>query len=181
MTLEAAAERWIEGYWNERHLLRTRDWLLEVEPDASEALRVAALVHDCERMFPGGPAVDPSLPPDDEEYTRVHSELSARYAAEWLREQAAPEGLVAEVDELVRLHEVGGTRGAGLVQAADSLSFLEVNGELVVRWVRDGRATPEQSRAKLDHMLARISVPRARELAEPLHERAAALLEVAVP
>ncbi len=50
---------WIEPYWNAEHLVRTRDWLLELEPDASEALRLAALTHDMERHFPGGPVDGP--------------------------------------------------------------------------------------------------------------------------
>ena len=55
MTLEERALAWIEPYWNAEHLVRTRDWVLELEPDASEALRLAALTHDMERHFPGGP------------------------------------------------------------------------------------------------------------------------------
>jgi hypothetical protein len=176
VTLERKAERWIAPYWNAHHLLNTRDWLVRLEPAASDALRIAAVVHDCERMFPGGPAVDPRAPHDDERYLREHSERSARYAAGWLREEGADETLVADVAELVRLHEVGGTDGADLVQAADSISFLDVNDGVVVGWVADGRATPEQARGKLDYMLDRIRVDRARELALPLHARALARL-----
>jgi len=175
--LEREAERWIAPYWNAHHLLNTRDWLVRLDPAASDALRIAAVVHDCERMFPGGPAVDPSAPHDDKRYLREHSERSARYAADWLREEGSDEPLVLDVAELVRLHEVGGTDGADLVQAADSISFLDVNDGVVVAWVADGRATPEQARGKLDYMLGRIRVERARELALPLHERAVARLE----
>jgi hypothetical protein len=174
--LERDAERWIEPYWNAAHLLNTREWLLRLDADASLALRIAALVHDCERMFPGGPTVDPSAPHDDERYLREHSERSARLASEWLRGRGADAGLVAEAAELVRLHEVGGTPDADLLQAADSVSFLDVNAGVVVRWIAERRATPEQARAKLDYMLERIRVPQARELALPLHERAVAHL-----
>ena len=48
--------------------------------------------------------------------------------------QGAAEPLVAEVERLVLAHEVGGSPDENLLQAADSLSFLEVNGELVARW-----------------------------------------------
>jgi hypothetical protein len=177
--LETAAERWIEPYWNAHHLVRTRDWLLELDPGASEALRIAALLHDCERMLPGGPPVDPALPPDDEEYVRAHSERSAQVAGDWLRRQGADDELVAEVRELLRLHEVGGSPAADLLQAADSLSFLEVNDELVVRWVEEGRATLAQSRAKVEYMYERIRPARARDLAAPLHARSLERLEAA--
>ncbi len=177
--LEQRAEEWIAPYRNAHHLVRARDWALELEPDASEAVRLAALTHDIERHFPGGPPVDPTLAPDDENYLREHSERSARIVSEWLRERGADAALVDEVGELVRLHEVGGSGDADLVQAADSISFFEVNGELVLRWVHEGRATPAQSRAKLDWTFERIRLPRARELARPYYERAVELLEVA--
>lgn len=177
--LEQRAEEWIAPYRNARHLVRARDWAVELDPDASEAVRLAALTHDIERHFPGGPPVDPTLAPDDANYLREHSERSARIVAEWLREHWAADSLVDRVAELVRLHEVGGSGDADLVQAADSISFFEVNGELVLRWVHEGRATPAQSRAKLDWTFDRIRIPRAREVAQPYYERAVELLEVA--
>jgi hypothetical protein len=177
--LERKAEAFIAPYWNADHLLNTRDWLIRLAADASEALRVAAVVHDCERMFAGGPAIDPSAPPDDATYLREHSERSARFAGEWLRREGADTRFVDEVEELVRLHEGGGTPAADLLQAADSVSFLDVNGDVVLDWIADGRATCAQARAKLDYMLDRIRVERARELALPLYERATARLEEA--
>ena len=53
VSLEEEALEWIAPYWNANHLVRTRDWLLELEPDAPEGLRLAALTHDMERHFPG--------------------------------------------------------------------------------------------------------------------------------
>ena len=178
-TLEELAREWIAPYWNAEHLVNTREWVVALEPDASEALRIAALVHDCERMFPGGPRVEPTLPHDDEDYLREHSERSAHFAAEWLRDTGADAAFIASVGELVRLHEVGGSPEADVLQAADSVSFLDVNGWVVVDWVDAGRATLAQSRAKLDYMLERIRIERARALALPLHERAVAHLEAA--
>jgi hypothetical protein len=174
VSLERLAEQWIAPYWNAEHLRRSRDWALELDPGATEAVRLAALTHDMERHFPGGPSVDPSAPPDEPTYLREHSERSARIVGEWLRGEGAHDALVADVQELVQLHEVGGTPAADLVQAADSLSFLDVNWEVTLRWVREGRATPAQSRAKLDWTLARMRI--GRELALPLYERAVAAL-----
>jgi hypothetical protein len=175
--LEPKAEAFVASYWNAHHLLNTRDWLVRLAPDASEALRVAAVVHDCERMFPGGPVVEPSAAHDDERYLREHSERSARFASEWLRSEGAEARFVDEVEELVRLHEIGGTPDADLLQAADSISFLDVNGEVVLKWVVDGRATRAHARGKLDYMLERIRLKRGHELALPLYQRAAARLE----
>jgi hypothetical protein len=175
--LERAAESWVADYFNARHLVRTRDWAVRLESSASEALRIAALTHDIERREPGGPRLDPRRQAwDDPGYLRAHSERSAAIVGRWLADLAAAAPLRARVAELIRRHETGGPGEADVLQAADSLSFLEVNGERAAAWVREGRCTPGQARAKLDWMLERIRVPAARELADPLHRRAAAPL-----
>lgn len=172
------AQGWVEPYWNARHLRRTLDWLLVLEPEASEALRLAALTHDMERHFPGGPSMDPAtMPPDDAEYRREHSERSARIVGEWLRGEGASEELAADVERLVLAHEVGGAPDEDLLQAADSLSFLEVNAELVARWCTDGRCDRERAKAQLTYMLERIRVERARELARPLYAEGLAVVD----
>jgi hypothetical protein len=167
------AERWIEPYWNAEHLRRTADWMLVVEPDASETLQLAALTHDMERHFPGGPVQNLTMPPErDMEYWREHSERSARIVGEWLRGEGAPETTIAEVERLVQLHEVGGDHDADVLQAADSLSFLEVNVDVPYAWARRGDCTLERARAQHAWMFERIKVPSARMLAGPLYEEA---------
>jgi HD domain-containing protein len=170
--LERLAEQWIAPYWNAQHLMRTRDWALELDPHLPEAVRIAALTHDVERMVPGGPAKDPSLPPDDESYNNDHSERSAELVAGWLSDHGAGEPLIGTVRELILLHEWGGTPEADIVQAADSIAFLEVNPAVVFGWLNEGRATPDQARAKLEWMFGRIRVERARKLAAPFYHSA---------
>ena len=178
MTLEDRALVWIEPYWNAEHLIRTRDWLLELDQGASEALRLAALTHDMERHFPGGPVEDLSGAPEENmEYRRLHCERSATIVADWLRGEGADGAVVADVERLILAHETGGTEDENLVQAADSLSFLEVNAPVVVRWFTSGRCGRERSQAQLRWMLERIRVPRARELAQPLYEEAVAVVD----
>jgi hypothetical protein len=174
--LEGAALEWIASYWNAEHLVRTRDWLIELDPDVGLALRLAALTHDIERNFPGGPAPDPANP----EYARVHSERSARIVGEWLAANGAGEDLTAQAGRLVAAHEVGGWREADLLQAADSLSFLEVNATRPAAWVRDGRCDPGEARARLREMHDRIAVEEAREAAATLLEDAERRLEAAL-
>jgi hypothetical protein len=170
--LEDRALAWIEPYWNAEHLRRTRDWLLELDPAASEALRLAALTHDIERHFPGGPSPDLSRAPEEDfEYRRAHSERSAGFVAEWLRAEGADERLSGEVVRLIHLHEFGGDPEADLLQAADSLSFLEVNIGLPAKWAAEGLCSFERGLDQHRWMYERIGVPRARELATPLYER----------
>ena len=177
MTLEERALDWIEPYWNANHLVRTRDWLLELDPAAGEALRLAALTHDMERHFPGGPHNDLSIPPEENlAYRRAHSERSAQIVGEWLRGEGAGPELVEEVERLIRAHEIGGAADEDLVQAADSLSFLETNQGVVAGWYTSGRCSRERAKDQHRWMFERIRVPRARELARPLYEEAVAVV-----
>ena len=168
--LEDRAAAWIAGHRNARHLLRTRDWLRKLRPDAGEALILAALLHDVDRALGGVPLDEQVAGWDDAPAVAAHAARSAALASDWLRRDGADDALVAEVAELIRRHEVGGTDGADLVQAADSLSFLEVNP--AARWVRERRASAEEAERKLRSMHDRIRVVEARRLAEPLLEEA---------
>lgn len=177
MTLEERALAWIEPYWNAAHLRRTRDWLLELDAEAPEASRLAALTHDMERHFPGGPVDDLAVAPEEGmEYRRLHSERSARIVCAWLVDERAGPALVSDVERLILAHEVGGAADEDLLQAADSLSFLEVNIDLPARWAAEGRCGFERGVDQHRWMLERIRVPRARVLAEPLFERVKALV-----
>jgi len=175
VALWPVAVEWVRPHYDHVHLFHTVRWLLTIEPDASEALLVAALTHDMERHFPGGTQPDKAAGAwDDEEYNRMHSRRSADIVLPWLREQGAPEDLVRAVERPILEHELGGSPEGNLVQAADSLSFLEVNGRLVTSWVLKGETSLENGIKKLDWMYERITVARARELARPLHEQAVA-------
>src|SRR2546428_11105297 len=70
LTLEEQAEAWVMPFENGRHLVRTRDWLVELDPGAGAAPRLAALTPDVERNFPRrarhpahAPANDTAHPP----------------------------------------------------------------------------------------------------------------------
>ena len=165
------ARAWVEEvHPHARHLLRTEDFVVELEPEAGEPLRLAAVLHDIERAFPDADARwDSARDWDSREYNRWHQDRCADIASKWLRAQRAPDTLVAEVDALIRVHEDGGWREADLLQAADSISFLETMVPLVVGWVESGRAPRERAAAKIRHSVERMApgMNRARELAAP--------------
>jgi hypothetical protein len=164
---------WVRPHYDHEHLFHTVKWLLVIEPGASEPLLVAALTHDMERHFPGGTQPDKAAGLwDDVEYNRMHSRRSADIVMRWLREQDAPAELVRDVERPILEHELGGSPEGNLVQAADSLSFLDVNRRLVTSWVLNGETSLDNGIKKLDWMYERIAVPRARELARPLYESA---------
>jgi hypothetical protein len=172
-TLEEKALALISSHRNAEHLVHTRDWVRKLRPDASEALVLAALTHDVERGVPGVTGLNDQIAAwDDETAVEAHSRRSAEIVVAWLRSESADEALIRQVEELVRIHETGGTEEADVLQAADSLSFLETNPS--ARWVREGRTTPERAREKLRHMANRIRLAEARRLASPLYEQAVA-------
>lgn len=182
--LLARARAWVqEIHPHAHHLLRTEAWLLELEPAAGERLRLAAVLHDIERAFPVADSPwDSARDWDSPEYNRWHQDRCASIASEWLAEQGAPGDLVEGVAALIGVHEEGGWPEADLVQAADSLSFLETMVALVVGWVRSGRAPRERAAAKLQSSLDRIEpgMTRARELAAPILGEALAALDTAL-
>ena len=166
------ARAWMaEVHPHYRHMVRTLDWADWIDPEASEAVRIAAVTHDAERAYPDREAGwDSAVSWDDPEYNRWHQERCAEIVAGWLREQQAEPALVDEVEALVRVHEEGGWREADVVQAADSLSFLETMVDVIAAWVQSGRAPRANAEGKARHSLERISssLPRAREEAAPM-------------
>jgi hypothetical protein len=178
--IERRAMAWIEPYNQAWHLSRARDWLVRLDSEASLEMRLAVATHDIERMIPGGPVFDKRTGRwDDPDYLYAHASRSALVVGVWIHGQGAVAGdlSVAEVRRLVTLHEFGGLDGADLVQAADSLSFLETLQDIVREWVIGGTCGVEQAAAKHRYMAERIRIPEGRRLAEPLLEQALASLQ----
>jgi hypothetical protein len=177
VTFEELAEAWVAPFENGRHLIRTRDWLLVLDPGAGEPLRIAALTHDVERNFPGGPKQPANLPANDRAYRDAHAARSAEIVKTWLAEQGADAGLISNVADLVHMHEWGGSPSADLLQAADSISFLETTAPLARDWIQDRGYSRERSEQQIDWMLARIQLPQARRLAVPFYDAAVRALD----
>lgn len=177
-TLRDCAREWVRAYYKHsaRHLIRAEEWLLILKPDASEEMLLAALTHDMERAFPGpdSPIIEPKLGVDDPVYNMAHSERSARIVSAYLQEQGAAQESIAQVARFIRVHEYGGNEDENLVQAAGSLSFLEVNVDIFLNWLDAGNAIWDTGavRAKFTWMYERIQVPQARAMAQPMYEEA---------
>jgi len=182
-TLRDLAREWVCAHYEHgrQHLLQTEVWLQRLKPDASEEMLLAALTHDMERAFPGpdSPSLDPKGGVDNPTYNIAHSERSARIVSKYLREQGASQESIEEVGRLIRAHEYGGDSDEKFVQAADSLSFLEVNVDVFLGWMDAGdeKWNADAVRAKFTWMFERMQIPRACELARPLYEEAIRKLE----
>ncbi len=161
---------------NSLHMVNSLEWLDRIAPGSVEATRLAVLTHDMERAFPG-----PDQPvwngDEDHDYYVAHSNRSARIVGDWLRGQAAEEALVRDVDALIRVHEFGGWPEADAVQAADSLSFLDVNIDLFLDYARTRRYRVDQIRAKFVYSHTRIRIPALQEISGPMLEVAVARLD----
>jgi hypothetical protein len=173
-----SARHWVIAQYpyNRDHLLRALEWADRLDASASDAVRLATLTHDMERAFPG-PDQPIALTLGDPEYERAHAARSALIVGDWLRGQGTTDVFISEVDRLIRAHETGGWPEADLVQAADSLSFLEMNVDLFLGFARSGRYPSSEVRWKFEHSYERIRIPAVKELARPLMLRALDRLE----
>jgi kynurenine formamidase len=176
--LERATAWMAERHPHFRHMQRTLDWAVEIDPQASEAVRIAAVTHDAERAYPEQ-GWDSAVSWNDPAYNRWHQERCARIVGDWLREQGASAELTEQVERIVLVHEEGGFPEADVVQAADSLSFLETMVYLVAEWVQSGRAPRANAEGKARHSLERISPRLASARAEAAPMLAAALQRLA--
>src|ERR1700761_8736053 len=154
---------WMTDYYDREHLIRAGDWILALAPDAPEYLVLAALAHDLERAVPGGPVLDRvNQSWDDAEYNAAHTGRSAEIVSAWLGDRGAPPDWVEKIRQPIREHEFGGSSEGDLMQAADSISFLEANHRLVAGWITSGAVSYEKGVAKLEWMRDRVRLETAR-------------------
>lgn len=173
LTIRERIYDFLEDYYDREHLTRAGDWMLALEPQADEYLVIAALMHDVERKVPGGPALRKTQDAwDDVTYNTAHTHRSAVVVPTWLLVQGAPASWLTAVAQPIREHEFGGSPQGDLMQAVDSISFLETNATLVARWVLRGECSEEKARQKLRWMGERVRHERGREIARACMERA---------
>ena len=119
------------------HADNTLEWLLRLEPDAGEALQLAALAHDLDRAIE-----EIKVKRADFDDYDVFKAAHARHGAQLLRPILTVCGVARDiVDEacrLVEFHEVGGDAEADLLKDADSISYFDVN--LPLYYQREGWA-----------------------------------------
>jgi len=120
-----------------RHADNTLEWLLRLEPNAGEALQLAALAHDIDRAIEKIKV----RRADFDDYD-VFKAAHARHGVELLRPILTACGVARDiVDEacrLVEVHEVGGDPSSDLLKDADSISYFDVN--LPLYYQREGWA-----------------------------------------
>lgn len=177
------AEEWIKDiHYNADHLIRTGYWAQQLQPDVSDEMLVACITHDAERAFPEGKKLrKPSATPGgidwaDKKHNLWHGKRSAEFVSTFLKEQNMNQQFIDTVVHLIEKHEMGGDEDQNLIQAADSISFLEINGPLFIQKIPE-KLTKVQVKEKLDYMYNRIQLNQAKKLAQPFYEKAIKELE----
>lgn len=108
------------------HSKNTLEWLLKLEPDADESLKIAALGHDIERAIEERKVRRKNYKSYDE-FKSAHALNSAKILAEIMEECNISGELTDDVFLLVRHHETGDERRASVLRDADSISFFHMN------------------------------------------------------
>ncbi|MBE9545891.1 MAG: DUF4202 family protein [Proteobacteria bacterium] len=108
------------------HSKNTLKWLLKFDPDADEALQIAALGHDIERAVEERKVRRKDYESYDE-FKKAHALKSAEILREIMDECRSSRKLTEDVYNLICLHERGGHNRANLLRDADSISFFDVN------------------------------------------------------
>lgn len=146
------------------HADNTLEWLLRLEPDAGEALQLAALAHDIDRAIEEIKVRRANF--DD---YNVFKAAHARHSAEILRPIliacSVEQSIIDETCRLVEFHEVGGDPDSDLLKDADSISYFDVN--LSLYFQREGWDETKRR----SHWGYRRLTPRAQEIVKRIdHE-----------
>ena len=108
------------------HTINTLEWMIKLEPQADEALKIAALGHDIERAI-SKRKIKRENYTNYEEFKKAHALNSAEVLNKLMETFKVKKELREEIFYLVNHHETGGNKRANLLKNADSLSFFQVN------------------------------------------------------
>ena len=120
-----------------RHADNTLEWLLRLEPDAGDALQLAALAHDIDRATEEIKVKRADFD-DYDAFKAAHARNGAEILRPILSACGVAPDIVDEACRLVEIHEVGGDPSSDLLKDADSISYFDVN--LPLYYQREGWA-----------------------------------------
>ena len=152
------------------HFEKTLSWLKQLNPQADEALQIAAYAHDIERAFRANQKASHKFP-NEAELTK-HQEQGAKMMYKYLLNNGADEKTAAKVKTLIEKHEISGTDDQNLLKDADSLSYFETSAYHHINAIKTKGFLKEDVKNKFDWMFDRISSAEAKKLSQPLYEKA---------
>ena len=124
-----------------RHADNTLEWLLRLEPDAGDALQLAALAHDIDRAIEEIKVKQADFD-DYDAFKAAHARNGAKILRPILNACGVAGDIVDEACRLVEVHEVGGDPRSDLLKDADSISYFDVN--LPLYYQREGWAETQR-------------------------------------
>ncbi len=124
-----------------RHADNTLEWLLCLEPDAGDALQLAALAHDIDRAIEEIKVKQADFD-DYDAFKAAHARNGAELLRPILNACGVAGDIVDEACRLVEVHEVGGDPRSDLLKDADSISYFDVN--LLLYYQREGWAETQR-------------------------------------
>ncbi|MEE9170146.1 MAG: DUF4202 family protein, partial [bacterium] len=124
-----------------RHADNTLEWLLRLEPDAGDALQLAALAHDIDRAIEEIKVKRADFD-DYDAFKAAHARNGAEILRPILNACGVAGDIVDETCRLVEVHEVGGDPRSDLLKDADSISYFDVN--LPLYYQREGWAETQR-------------------------------------
>ncbi len=127
-------------------------WVLNLKPDADEALKIAAISHDIDRAITKITEKDLQDFSKIDEFKKEHSIRSARFIGDILERHEYPKNIIDKVKHLVENHEFGGDEESNILMDADSLAYFDYNIPSYLN--RNGR---ERAKEKIKFMYKRLS------------------------
>jgi len=140
-----------------RHADNTLEWLLHLQPDADDALQLAALAHDIDRAIEKIKVRRADFD-DYDAFKTAHARNGAAILRPILTACGVERHIVDEACRLVAAHEVGGDPSSDLLKDADSISYFDVN--LPLYYQREGWDETKRR----SHWGYRRLTPRAQEI-----------------
>ncbi len=151
-----------------RHADNTLEWLLRLQPNAGDALQLAALGHDIERAIEETKVRRADFD-DYAAFKAAHARNGVAILRPILTACGVERHIVNEACRLVEVHEAGGDPDSDLLKDADSISYFDVN--LTLYFKREGWAETKR-RSRWGYL--RLS-SRAREIVESINYEEEAL------
>lgn len=109
-----------------RHAENTLHWVLKLDPQADQALQIAALAHDIDRAVSERKVRRADFA-DYDAFKDAHARNGAVILREIMESCGVEHSVGEEACRLVTLHETGGDARSDLLKNADSISYFEVN------------------------------------------------------
>jgi len=108
------------------HSINTLEWLLKIDPNADEALIIAALGHDIDRAIIEGKIMRADFS-NYNDFKQAHARNSARILEDIMIEFEVDQNIISDVRILVQNHEIGGNDRTDMLKDADSISYFDTN------------------------------------------------------